>query len=95
MSILLQYTYLNAHQIRAYVEHTYAGIYIHSGMVSCLHQHGFSYKLPIAVPAKFNLRLQKDFIHEYHRLKDSLPDDAVILFGDGVHPIMGTKLFAG
>ena len=60
-----------------------------------LHQHGFSYKTPAKVPAKSDQERQESFIAGYQKLKDLLPDDAVILFGDGVHPTMQTKVTHG
>lgn len=92
---LEQYTYLNAYEIISYVEATYGVIYSHSGMISWLHQHRFSYKSPARVPAKCDSAQQEVFIREYQQLKDTLPNDAVILFGDGVHPTMETKLSSG
>ena len=92
---LTQHTYMNAYQIMTYVEEKYGVTFSHSGMVAWLHQHKFSYKAPARVPAKSDSEQQKAFIRDYNKLKDSLPDDAVILFGDGVHPTMETKLSAG
>lgn len=92
---LEQHLYLNAYQIMAYVEEKYGVTYSHSGMVTWLNQHSFSYKSPARVPAKCDPEQQKVFIREYCQLKESLPDDAVILFGDGVHPTMETKLSGG
>ena len=78
----------------AYFKANYAVTYSHSGMVAWLHQHRFSYKAPASVPAKCNPEQQDVFIREYHQLRGSLPD-TVILFGDGVHPTMNTKLSGG
>jgi len=64
-------------------------------MVNWLHQHRFSYKSPARVPAKCDPEQQASFVKAYQQLKDSLPENAVILFGDGVHPTMETKLSGG
>ena len=64
-------------------------------MINWLHEHRFSYKYPARVPAKCDPAEQEVFIREYLQLKDTLPDDTVILFGDGVHPTINTKLSSG
>ena len=92
---LVQHTYLNAYKVMAYIAGKYDVKFSHSGMITWLHQHGFSYKAPARVPAKADPEQQQTFIREYDQLKDSLPDNAVILFGDGVHPAMEAKLSAG
>ena len=87
--------YPDALQISHYVEAEYGVRYSRSGMVNWLHQHGFSYKKPTQIPAKADKTQQIEFAQQYERLKATLPDDAVILFGDGVHPSMETKLSHG
>lgn len=95
ITYLEQHTCLSAYQIIAYIEEVYGVGYSHSGIITWLHRHRFSYKSPARVPAKCDPEQQAAFIREYQQLKDSLPDDAVILFGDGVHPTMETKLSGG
>ena len=87
--------YADASKICAYVESQYGVKYSSSGMVSWLHYNGFSYKSPARIPAKADKGKQAEFVQKYEDLKSNLPDDAVILFGDGVHPSMQTKLSHG
>lgn len=87
--------YLDANMIRSYIALSYDVKFSHSGMVSWLHAHKFSYKKPNRIPAKADAKLQEDFKQRYAVLKDQLTDDEVILFGDGVHPSMETKVSSG
>jgi transposase len=87
--------YTDAHKLIAYVKKTYEVTYSHSGILQWLHQHDFSYKSPAKVPAKADATQQAAFIATYEALKTSLPKDAIILFGDGVHPTMQTKVTHG
>ena len=60
-----------------------------------MHNHGFSYKKPKGTPAKANLEKQEAFIREYEDLMNFTFEDEPILFGDGVHPTMSTKITYG
>ena len=64
-------------------------------MTAWLHEHGFSYKKPAATPAKADSAKQEVFIAEYKRLMRQTPLDEPILFIDGVHPTMATKISCG
>jgi transposase len=88
-------TYVQTHQIVAYVSLTYAVEYSISGMNKWLHQHGFSYKKPKGVPHKFNAEKQAEFIRYYKDLKSSLAEDEPLLFIDAVHPTQATKISFG
>lgn len=87
--------YLDSTAIQNYVENTYDIKFSRSGMISWLHKHNFSYKKPNRVPAKADKSKQTEFMESYKKLKDTLGKDDVILFGDGVHPSMETKVSAG
>ena len=87
--------YLDSNNIRLYVEEKFGVRYSASGMLSWLHNNGFSYKKPDRVPAKADKEKQSEFINKYKKLKSSLEKDDVILFGDGVHPSMETKVTYG
>jgi transposase len=87
--------YLESNIIRLYVENTYDVKFSKSGMVSWLHDHDFSYKKPNRVPAKADKSRQELFIEMYDTLKSELGKDDVMLFGDGVHPSMETKVTSG
>jgi len=87
--------YLDSKNIRNYVEQKYGIKYSSSGILSWLHKNGFSYKKPDRVPAKADRAKQAEFIVSYKKLKSNLAKDDIILFGDGVHPSMETKVTYG
>lgn len=88
-------TYLKIADIMAYVSATYGIAYTVQGMTSWMHTHGFSFKKPKGTPAKADPARQEDFIQAYEKLLTETPLDEPILFGDGVHPTMATKVTYG
>jgi transposase len=88
-------SYVNTADICLYVQDRYDIVYTVSGMTSWLHRNKFSYKQPKGTPAKADPKKQEQFIAEYNRLLNSLPEDEPILFADGVHPTQATKLSYG
>jgi transposase len=88
-------TYLKIADIVAYVKATYGVLYTHQGMTSWMHNHGFSFKKPKGTPAKADPVKQEAFIQAYEKLLTETPEDEPILFGDGVHPTMATKVTYG
>lgn len=88
-------TYLNVSEICTYVRIAYRVSYTSKGMTSWMHNHGFSYKKPKGTPAKANLAKQEVFIAEYEKLINTTSEDEPILFGDGVHPTIATKITYG
>jgi transposase len=87
--------YTKAKDIAAYVLEKYNVQYTESGMTYWLNAHNFSYKKPKGIPAKANLAKQAAFIEMYEQLMNTTPANELILFGDGVHPTMATKLSCG
>jgi transposase len=87
--------YLNSKNISNHVEQRYKVLYSDSGMLSWLHSNSFSYKKPDRIPAKADKVRQAEFIESYKNLKSNLAEEDVILFGDGVHPSMETKITCG
>jgi transposase len=65
------------------------------GMTQWLHRQGFSYKKPAPRPAKADPEKQAAFVAFYQRLQKTTPQEEPILFGDGVHPTMATKVAYG
>jgi transposase len=88
-------TYLKIADIIAYVQGTYGVLFTVQGMTSWMHTHGFSFKKPKGTPAKADPVKQEAFIQAYERLLTETPDNEPILFGDGVHPTMATKVTYG
>lgn len=95
ISHLEGHTYTKIQDICQYVQKTYGIFYTVSGMTSWMHSHGFSYKKPKGVPAKADPVKQAAFIRYYEDLQKKVPEEEVIMFGDGVHPTMATKLSYG
>ena len=81
--------------ICAYVKEKYGVEYSFQGMYSWLKHNDFSYKQPKPVPAKADAVKQEDFIEFYNDLLQVTPTEEPILFGDGVHPTMATKICCG
>lgn len=88
-------TYTKALEICSYVKETYGVSFTVQGMTHWLHRHGFSYKQPKGIPSKACLEKQKEFIVFYESLLTETSEDEPILFGDGVHPTMATKISHG
>lgn len=62
-------------------------------MTDWLRQHDFSYKSPKGTPSKADIAKQKEFVQIYEQLKEvAAENDEPILFLDGVHPSMQTKI---
>lgn len=79
-------TYLYVKDIIAYVKGTFSVTYSVPGMRNWLQRHGFSYKKPAIVPGKADKQQQIEWLIEYEKLKQNLPNDETIGFIDGVHP---------
>ena len=88
-------TYTKIQDICFYVKTKYGIIYTTPGMTSWMYQNGFSYKKPKEIPAKADPLKQEAFIKFYNDLWKSMPEEEIILFGDGVHPTMATKVSYG
>jgi transposase len=88
-------TYVKVSEIGAYIQRTYGISYTDSGLTKWLHHHGFSYKKPKEVPAKADPIHQAAFIETYKTLLNTTLEDEPILFADGVHPTMATKVAYG
>jgi transposase len=88
-------TYSKVIDICKYVKNHYGIIYTVAGMTSWLRKQGFSYKKPKPVPAKADTVKQAEFIKAYEDLLTATPKDEPILFLDGVHPTMATKISYG
>lgn len=88
-------TYTTVRAICVHVLKIYRVSYTIQGMTSWLNAHGFSYKKPAATPAKADPAKQEAFIKRYNRLLNTTPEDEPILFCDGVHPTMASKITCG
>lgn len=87
--------YHHNHQIVTYVKEEWGATFTVSGMHKWLRRNGFVYKQPKGIPYKADVVAQEDFIDKYTELKASVSPDEPIIFGDGVHPTMATKISHG
>lgn len=78
--------------VGAWIEREFGVVYeSRSGLVALLHRLGMEHRRPKAVSAKLDEAKQKAFIEAYDALLNGLSDDAVVLFGDAVHPTHGAR----
>ncbi len=88
-------TYVKIADICVHVLATYGISYTIAGMRSWLKFHKFSYKKPKGTPSKADPVKQEAFIKAYEKLLKETPENEPVLFGDGVHPTMATKITYG
>jgi transposase len=69
-----------------YIKALYGIAYTVNGVTKLLHRLGFVYKQTTLIPGKLDEQAQAAFKKQYEKLRDKLPKNEVILFGDGVHP---------
>lgn len=87
--------YHHNHQIVTYVKEMWGVTFTVSGMHKWLKRNNFVYKQPKGIPYKADVVAQEEFIEKYNELKLSVSPDEPIIFGDGVHPTMATKISHG
>ncbi len=87
--------YHHNHQIVTYVKEEWGVSFTVSEIHKWLQRNGFVYKQPKGIPYKAEVAAQEDFIEKYTELKASVSSDEAIVFGDGVHPTMATKISHG
>lgn len=95
ISHLEERTYQKVSEICHYTETRYGIKYSEAGMTDWLHTHKFSYKKPKGQPLKADVQKQQEFIEKYEEMKRTIPENEPILFDDGVHPTMATKITSG
>ena len=83
---LCQHVYLYVKDIAAYVQANFQVTYTIHGLRNWLQRHGFSYKKPALVPGKADKEQQRQWLNEYEKLRQELPENETICFIDGVHP---------
>jgi transposase len=69
-----------------YIMEHYDKKYTINGVTKLLHRLDFVYKHTTLIPGKLDEAKQAAFEAGYEKLKAKLPDDEVIMFGDGAHP---------
>ena len=61
--------YSYAKEIKRYIEKTFKIKYTVAGLVILLHRIGFVYKKTKVVPARCDIKLQRDFLKKYQKLR--------------------------
>jgi transposase len=79
-------TITDAATLVAYIKDHYGKKYTINGVTKLLHRLGFVYKQTTLIPGKLDEAKQATFKQMYEKLRDNLPADEAIMFGDGVHP---------
>lgn len=79
-------TITDAAALVSYLKATYGKDYTINGITKLLHRLGFVYKQTTLIPGKLDEVKQATFKKQYEKLRDNLPADEAIFFGDGVHP---------
>jgi transposase len=92
---LTEHTYATTAEICEHIREKYGLTYHPGSLAKWLKNHDFSYKKPDPVPAKADAARQAAFIEEYEKFKASKPADEVVVWIDGVHPTMETKISYG
>jgi hypothetical protein len=78
-------------QVLSYINITFGLVYKSDSVIALLHRLGFVYKKTKLVASKANLKKQEVFIKEFREIERNLPDNEIILFGDGLHPRHNTE----
>lgn len=73
-------------QVVAFIKNRSGITYTLNGATKLLHRLGFVYKQTTLVPGKLDEAAQAAWLKGYKKLAVKLPENEVILFGDGVHP---------
>ena len=79
-------TITDAATLVANIKDRYDRVYTVNGVTKLLHRLGFVYKQTTLIPGKLDEAKQTAFKQAYEKLRDKLPEDEAIMFGDGVHP---------
>ncbi|MEK7153264.1 MAG: IS630 family transposase [Patescibacteria group bacterium] len=79
-------TITDAATLVAHIKGRYDITYTVTGVTKLLHRLGFVYKQTTLIPGKLDEAKQAAFKQAYEKLRDALPEDEAIMFGDGVHP---------
>lgn len=79
-------TITDAAVIVGHIKVSYGKDYTVDGATKLLHRLGFVYKQTTLIPGKLDEAKQAAFKQAYEKLRDHLPEDEMVMFGDGVHP---------
>ncbi len=77
--------------VLAYIRDSFQVEYQPDSVIALMHRLGFVYKKTQLVPSKADLIKQEQFVDQFRAIEQNLPENEVILFGDGVHPHHNTE----
>jgi len=69
-----------------HIKTIYGQDYTLNGVTKLLHHLGFAYKKTVLIPGRLDEAKQAVFVRKYEKLRDNLPANEAIFFGDGVYP---------
>lgn len=81
----------DAREVVAFIRAEYGVAFTVNGATKLLHRLGFVCKQTTMVPGKLDEAAQAAWLAEHDKLRANLPDDEVVLYGDGVHPTHNTR----
>jgi transposase len=92
---LTEVTYTTSGEICNYVKKTYGVTFEEHSMCRWLGNHGFVYKKPKTTPCGADPEKQKEFVEQYEKMLNELPEDEPMVFCDAVHPTSETRVSYG
>lgn len=85
----------NIQEVIEYIRVNFDEEYSRSGAIKLMNRLGFTFKKPKQIGLVASVDCQKQYIEQYEELRDSLPENEVIVFGDAVHPTHQSKPSGG
>ena len=79
-------TVTDCKEVVSFIKGKFGINYTVNGTAKLLHRLGFVYKQTTLIPGKLDEEAQTAWLEGYEKLRSKLPENEVILFGDGVHP---------
>lgn len=84
--------YLDSKEVVSWIHTRWGIIYTHQGVVDLLNRIGFTYKQTKCVPCEADSVKQEKFLQQLDiLLEQTLDNESVIYFADGVHPTHNTR----
>jgi transposase len=84
--------YLHSKEVAEWIYTRWTITYTHQGVVDLLNRIGFTYKQTTCVPCEADSEKQEHFLQQLDvLLEQTLDNDSVIYFADGVHPTHNTR----
>lgn len=84
--------YLDSKEVVSWIYTRWGITYTHQGVVDLLNRIGFTYKQTKCVPCEADSKKQEKFLQQLDTLlEQTLDNDSVVYFADGVHPTHNTR----